>query len=234
MDLKKLIKSFLFSKHFLVVFLLIFTQLLLVSFLQILIKTNAYNDLDQLRFALMTFMVSLIFGALIKVYSFFHFGRILNLHKVDSPAKFTTLHWSDWVVTEVRTQVRVLLRLFLLVVPGIVEAVRLSFALPIVVFNENMSDPHYDPIEISREKIQLKSPFLFPLFFFTLALPILIFMATNSDRVIFETPVNLLLGIVASIIQAVGVIISFAYVLNLYSDIFSTDQETNSNKNSQI
>ncbi|MGH1468157.1 MAG: hypothetical protein ACRBBP_04650 [Bdellovibrionales bacterium] len=226
MDLKKLIKSFLFSKHFLVVFLLIFTQLIIISLLQIFVKMNAYNDSDQLRFALMTFMVSLLFGGFIKIYSFFHFGAILNLHKETSLMTFAALHFSDWIVTEVRAQVRVLLRLFLLIIPGVIEAVRLSFALPSVFLNPNMKDPHYDPIEDSRDKLPLKSPFLIPLFFFTMALPIILFVATNSERVLFETPTNIILGVMASAIQATGVVISFAYVLNLYSNIFTTDQET--------
>lgn len=232
MDLKTLIRSFLFSKHSLVVFLLIFTQLLLVSFLQVLIKTNAYNDNDQLRFALMTFLISLIFGALIKVYAYFHFGSILNLHNETSPVSFTTLHWSDWVVTEVRAQVRVLLRLFLFIIPGVIEAVRLSFALPSVFFNSKMKDPHYDPIEDSREKLPLKSPFLMPLFFFTIVMPIIVFVATNSERVLFETPQNIILGLIGSALQTVGLVISFAYVLNLYSTFYSIDQNTKSDETS--
>ncbi len=216
MNFKKLIKLFLFSKHFKVVFLLFFTQLLILNFTQILIKTKSYNDTDQVKFLLITFLITLIFGAYIKIYSIFIFGDFLKLHSKKSILEFLKPHLINWIVIEARFQVRVILRLFLLIIPGILELLRLSLCIPMVFLDSRMSDPHFDPIKESLNKLPLKSPFLMPLFIFTLIIPLLISLSINSEKIIFESPINILLGIVTALVQSIGIVISYAYIFHIY------------------
>ncbi len=216
MDFKKLIKLFFFSKHFTIVFLLVFTQLITLNFAQILIKTNSYSDTDQIKFTLIAFLINLFFGAYIKIYSIFTFGDLLKLHSKKSVLNFLKPHLVNWIIIEARFQVRVILRTFLLIIPGILENLRLSLSIPMVFLDSRMNDPHFDPIKESRNKLSLNSPFLIPLFIFTLIFPLLIFLATNQGKIIFESPINMLLGIVTTLAQSISVIISYAYIFHIY------------------
>lgn len=218
MNFKSLFNFFLYSKHSVVIFLLVFTQLVITGFAKVLTKTNAYNDLDQMRFAMMAFLFALIFGSVIKIYSFYTFAKHLKIIKEDDDIySFTGSKITDWAIIEIRAQVRVLLRLFLFIIPGIVEAIRLSLSVPYVFLDKRMKDPTFDPIEESRAKITLNGLYFWPLFLVTIVIPIIIALATNSDQTVFDSAQSLSFGVLGSVAQTVSIVIYYAYIINIFT-----------------
>ncbi len=216
MDFRKLFKTFCLSNHFIVIFALLFTQELFISFTQVLMKTEAYSDSDEQRVALIALAISILFGASIKVYIFFTYGNLTKMHKETSLIHFNNSRIADWMITELRIQFRVFLRLFLLIIPGVIEAVRLSFALPYMFWDKRMKDPYFDPIEESLKQLPLDSKLLIPLFFYTWIVPISISLLTYSKRILFESPLNLGLGLVSTLAQTLVLILSYAYVIHIF------------------
>lgn len=179
-------------------------------------KSHAYNDADEMRIALMALVISIFFGGAIKVYVFFTFGNLTGMHNETSIVHFNNSRLLNWMVTEIRTQFRVLIRLFLFIIPGVIEAVRLSIALPYVFWDRRMKDPYFDPVTESLERLPMNSKHLMPLFFYTWIIPITIALLTYSKRILFETPENLILGLIATLAQTLALILSYAFVVHIF------------------
>lgn len=216
---KKDFKEIVFSSNFLVIYLLTLSQLIITGMLKVFSKTEAYDDRQMVLYALMSLLVALIFSSIIKVYCYFHMGQKLKLIKEDSPVALLSRTFADWMVTEVRIQFRILVGLLLFIVPGVIEALRLSLALPIVFLDKDkMKDKTFDPVFASRDFLDLKNKHLMSLAFVFIILPLIAFLAFNNQGSFFESNTNMLKGLFASLAFSLVTVFSYLYLIFLYCE----------------
>ncbi len=219
MSFKNLFKSFLFSNSFTVVYFLVLTQIILTNFLNLLSDKNAYNESESFTYAFITLVVSLIFGGIIKVHSFYFFSNSIKKNENLSLQKFISKNFTDWVVVEVRAQVRVLIGLVLFILPGVYEAIRLSLSTSYVFLDDRMNNESFDPILESRNEIDYKSSYFAPLFLITFILPIVIALLFTTKESVFDSYQNLLFTIGSSMIQSLAVVLSYSYIVYVYLNL---------------
>jgi len=222
MEFKKTFKQFIFSSQFAVVYLLTLTQAVLIGFFQVFIKTETYNDQQEVRVALVSFLVTMIFSAILKAYCSFQMGKTLNLIDDNSLGSFTKRTFADWAITEVRAQVRVLIGLLLFIIPGLIEALRLALAMPFVFFDKRMERKSFDPVHESREILHLKNPILIHLFGLIIIAPILLFVTfQNGNTPFFENTISMLRASLAALAYALYTAYTYLYLTFLYKDVVS-------------
>jgi len=222
MDFKQTYKEFLFSSHFAVVYLLTLTQAVIIGFFQVFIKSETYNDQQAIRVALISFLVTMIFSAILKAYCSFHMGKMLDLVKDEDLTKFAKRTFADWAITEIRAQVRVLIGLCLFIIPGIIEALRLSLAIPYVFYDKRMKDKTFDPIHKSREVLYLKNPVMIPLLLIVILAPILLFLAfQNGQKPFFEDQTSMIRAAISALAFALFTSYTYLYFAFLYKESLS-------------
>jgi len=139
----------------------ILTPLVFSSFAFVLIQsvakyfTNTGDDYQRILIQLTSFLIGITITGIAKVYFFYLYGRKVKLLQHKSFSAFFSKVFSEWIVVEVRVQLRVLFFLLALIVPGIIEALRLSLAPLYVFLSPKMADEEFDPVTESRKKISL-------------------------------------------------------------------------------
>ena len=224
---KKDFKDFLFSSNFAVVYLLTLSQLIITGMLKVFSKTDAYDDRQMVLYAFMSILVALLFSSVIKVYCFFQMGQKFNLIEDKTSLSFLSRTFADWMVTEVRIQFRVLIGLLLFIVPGVIEALRLSLSLPLVFLDEKrMSDKSFDPIFASRDFLDLKNKHLISLSFVFIVLPLALFAAFNSEASFFQSSAHMIKGLLTSLIFSLTTVFSYLYLIFLYCEFSNLEPKT--------
>jgi hypothetical protein len=214
-----------------VVYLLTLTQVVIIGFFQVFIKTETYNDQQQVQVALVSFVVSIIFSAILKAYCSFHMGKTLGLLADDTIPDFIKRTFADWAITEIRTQIRVLIGLLLFIIPGLIEALRLSLAMPFVFYDKRMDDKTFDPVFESRELLHLKNPILVHLFGLIILAPIMLFLAfQNGSAPFFEDSASMLRSAIAALAFALFTSYTYLYFAFLYKNTVLKNRDLNDTK----
>lgn len=219
MEFKKNYKDFLYSSRFAVVYLLTLTQSVIIGFFQVFIKAETYNSQQTLRVALVSFLVTIVFASILKAYCSFHMGKMLGLVQDDDLTDFTKRTFADWAIAEVRAQVRVLIGLFFFIVPGLIEALRMSLAIPYVFYDKRMEDKSFDPVLESRETLHLKHPDLIRLFLLIIVAPIFLFLAfQNGNAPFFTDQVSMIRASLSALAFALFTSYTYLYFAFLYRE----------------
>jgi len=224
LNFKDAFKGFVSSSHFVVVFLLTFTQMILISFLQMVVQKDTYNDQQAMKFAVLSFFTTVIFSALLRLYCSFHMGKILKIIEDEDFSSMVKRTALDWTVVEIRAQFRVLVGLLLFIIPGLIEALRLSLSTPYVFYDKRMDDKTFDPIHESRRVLDLQNKKLLPLFALTMLAPLIIFLALqNGAPSFFESFGSMLRSAFVSLILSLLTTCTFLYLAFLYKESTSTN-----------
>ena len=114
------------------------------------------DDLQRILTQAMVFFATLTIGGAVRFYFFYALGKKTNQIKARTFTDFISQFFVEWVIVEVRIQLRTLSYLLLLIVPGVIEALRLSISPIHVFFNPKMEQDDFDPIHTSRNTLNSK------------------------------------------------------------------------------
>lgn len=220
----ELFKKFCSSSSFYLLNVLIFLQTYIAHFAEKNFRKENASPQETAIFILIMLMSALLFGLMTKSLCLYRIGKYGGCHNKDSWSDFVFSRFGDWLVTEVRVLLRVILYTLFLIVPGIIESVRLSLAPLFVFYSKKMKDPYFDPIKSSREKITLNSPYFGAAFLFVVFLP---FLASMSNLVL-QFSLESLDGVIKSILliltMSLTSIASFSFLISLYKNIYGKEQ----------
>ena len=223
--------KFLRSSQFAVVLMLTLTQSVIIGYFQIYIKSQTYNDQQQMQVALFSLLVTLIFSSVLKAYCSFHMGKSLGLIDDENTLAFTKRTFADWVITEVRAQIRVLIGLCLFIIPGIIEALRLTLSVPITFYDKRMSDKTFDPVHESRDFLNIKNPILWTLFGLVFIAPTFVYIILQNGEVsFFKSPLSMLRSCFAALIFSLLTSYTYLYFTFLYKESFADSTQPTGEK----
>lgn len=208
-------KKYLSSEVFTYTFIASVSMVLCTSVFDTLIKFNGYDDATRISYKLFAFIIVLFIGAVLKSYVFFLMGKKEQLIKQPHYFDFIKTVFSEWMITEVRIQFRVLIGLLLFILPGVLESLRLSLASVFVFYNPKMKDPTYDPVMDSRETLHLKNTkplaILFILSLTSLAVGLIL-----SNANFFNGGAGFLKALLSSFLNSLLILATYSYLLHLY------------------
>jgi hypothetical protein len=116
-------------------------------------ETN--DDIKRISIQAAVFFTALVISGLTKFYFFFKLGKSKGVVSNATFGSFSSRLLVEWFVVEVRIQLRTLFYSLLLLIPGLVEALRLSLAPVHVFFNKKMEEDDFDPVHASRDALNL-------------------------------------------------------------------------------
>jgi|GEM_PF-3640024 len=231
---KQTYKDFLRSSQFAVVLMLTLTQSVIIGYFQIYIKSQTYNDQQQMQVALFSLFVTLIFSSVLKAYCSFHMGKSSGLVSDENLLDFIKRTFVDWVITEVRAQIRVLIGLCLFIVPGIIEALRLTLSVPITFYDKRMSNKTFDPIDESRELLHMKNPVLWTLFGLVILAPTFVYILLQNGEVsFFESPISMARACFSALVFSLLTSYTYLYFTFLYKESFTDSTQPTSHQTTQ-
>jgi len=223
MTFKHTFQKHIFSETFIYIFIASVTMVLCNSVFENLIKYNGFSDGLRISYKLFSFCIVMIIGAVLKTYVFYWIGQKEKIINFANYFEFLKKNFSDWMITEVRVQFRVLIGLLLFIIPGVLEALRLSLASVFVFYSPKMSDPTYDPVLSSREVLNLKN--YEPLYIlFTLSALNLAVSMLLANANFFDGPVGFLKASLSSFSNAVFIMATYSYLVHLYLTTTSKEE----------
>lgn len=183
-SLKQVIFEATLSKQTSIIFFIAIIEAMAEDFLMYHLF-GSQTDSDRILGALSSILVILPFQFLIYTYVPWHLGKKDGLHALPYFA-FLQKHFVEWLSTMIRVMIRTFLFFLLLIVPGLIESLRLSMSGYNVFFNKNMNDKSFDPVLASRTKLTWKTEYLTVLFFLVFVFQILL-LTTMGERNIFSS-----------------------------------------------
>lgn len=218
--MKLLFTDFLKSKNFIYLVSFIFIQLYLSDLLSKSIDKNNFDILNVALPVLIVVLLNVTFSYLCSSLIFFHFAQIKN-QNTEEFLTYSKNNFSDWFTVHILTQIRVLLFGLLLIIPGVIEAVRLSLSIPMVFLDKRMNDSFFNPIMESRKVLRLNSSLFWKAFMVFIPLNAVILILTLAS-----TGQNILFLILLSISLALLSLIYYSYFANL---LFNLNKSGESN-----
>ena len=177
---------------------------------------NATDDIERITTQALIFITTLTVGGFAKFYFFYILGKKTNHISIQSFKEFFTKLFLEWIVIEIRVQLRTLFYLLLLIVPGVVEALRLSLSPVHVFFNSQMEDEEFDPIHASRDSLSLTEKknlsILFLINAFVLGMQLLV-----TGGSLFQGGLSLIKAISSILIITLTSYLYYIYISYLYS-----------------
>lgn len=195
----------------------LFISAVLIVFAQSLpsVLGNGYDDVERISLQAAVFFATLIIGGIAKFYFFFVLGKKKDILKDRSFSDFISKLFVEWIVVEIRIQLRTLFYLLLLIIPGLIEALRLSLAPVHVFFNPEMEHEDFDPVLSSRKTLDFNEiKTLAALFFINIFVLGLQFAVTGGS--LFSSGTQLLKAILCIFITALTSYIYYVYISYLY------------------
>ena len=212
---------------------------------------NSQSDAKRITAQAIAFFITLAIGGIAKAYFFYLIGKSQGVLESQKFGRFLNKVLVEWVIAEIRIQLRTLFYLVIPIIPGVIiiflihgsltsvfylvpfaipgliEALRLSLAPVHVFFNPKMEDEEFDPIHASRDSITLKEKsvlfILFALTVFSLGLQ----MSVSGGNV-FAGGAQLFKALAFIPIAVLSSYVFFIYIIQLYFQFNSdkNDQQT--------
>lgn len=227
MTFQNIFKKYLTSEVFFYTFIASISMILCTSVFENLIKFNGYDDATRISYKLFAFVLVLILGAILKSYVFFAIGQRENILKESGYCDFIKKIFSEWMIVEVRVQFRVLIGLLLLIVPGVIESLRLSLASIMVFYNPKMDDPSYDPVMDSRAILNFNNARPLVIIFLFSIMSLGVGLALSSAN-FFDGGLGFFKALLSSFLNALLILATYSYLVHLYLTV--TSLSTTSNK----
>ncbi len=225
LEFSKIFLDFLSSHKFIIIFLCIITEFLFIDLLSSIFFNNSTTDQARILKTLLQVVIATPSAIFIYTYIHWSFGEkysLINNAEIPSYLNFVKKHLLEWVLIQIRSFARAIMYSFMLVIPGLIESVRLMFSPLHVFFNQNMKDPYYDPIIESRESIKPFSKSLLLLFLVSFMLPSSIAMSFSESNILAQP----IFRISHALFLSLGIVLAQSYIFYKYINFYTPNDLT--------